>query len=416
MPAIRLFGYNLIMAMLGIPIAIFTVWQSIRRQGGRVFAGQRIGFLVPEFDQACTPVWAHAASVGEAKAILPLISRLLERNPGLSCVITTTTPEAALIVAGKHPQIRHCYCPIDWPMAIGRFIDRMGPRLVIIVETEIWPNLYRRVARANVPLLIVNGRLSAKTMRQGKLIQALLADSLAHVDAILARSAADADNFIKLGADATRIEITGNIKLGARRGSAVQSPPALNQRRYCLAISTHQPEESLLAQTLLQLPEETLLVIVPRHPQRATAIADTLTALGVAFTIRSKGELPLAGRSVYLADTTGEVEALISGADFVFVGGSLTKSVGGHNLLEPAVWHRAIVSGPNLYNFDEESALLLAHDALTIVRNGEQLTDAFRQLSSDKAARDRQGAAAGEAIASCHSTLQRYVEKIEAWL
>jgi 3-deoxy-D-manno-octulosonic-acid transferase len=408
--------YNLTLILLALPIAAFTLWQAVKRRGGGRFILQRIlvhRAIAPMDEQ---PLWVHAASIGEVKAMLPVLDELLLGPDIKHCLLTTNTPEAARLVEKHgHIAIRHRYCPIDWPFLTAWFVNRINPRAVLIAETEIWPNLYRAIGNHLAPLIIVNGRLSAKTLDQPGAIRQLLGDALTHVDQILARAQTDVEGFEQLGVAAANITLCGNIKLAARRRADTQALAELADRRYCLAVSTHAPEERLLAQTLLQLPEPALMVIVPRHPQRSADIQSELAALGVAFAVRSKAEPPVAGRSIYLADTVGEVEALISAASFVYVGGSLAP-IGGHNVLEPAAWGKAVISGPALHNFTEEAELLQSFDALLLVQDESELTRCFRRLYDSGALQMQYGNAARLAIDSCHSTLARYVEELNKTL
>ncbi len=404
--------YNLTLIILALPIAIFTAWQAVRRKGGMRFFCQRL-LVHRAIDSSGTrPLWAHAASIGEVKAVLPLLEQLLQRGDISQCLLTTNTPEAARLVEGRHhAQIRHRYCPIDWPVFTRYFIARIDPCALVIAETEIWPNLYRAADRRNLPLVIVNGRLSPRTLDQPAPVRKLIADTLHCVDRILARSEADIQGFLQLGVAREKIKLCGNIKLAASRGADTKPLPELLNREYCLAVSTHEPEEILLANALSGLPAKSLLVIVPRHPQRSAAIQRELRAAGFAIAVRSQAQPPLAERSIYLADTVGEVEALICGASLVFVGGSLAP-VGGHNLLEPAAWAKPVISGPQLHNFSEEALLLDSFQALQRVQDQSELTACFKELNASAQLRSHWGEAAGRAIDSCHSTLALYVTEL----
>jgi len=414
MVRLRLILYNLALLLLALPIAGFTLWQAFKRRGGVRFVLQRLFAYRAIEPTPEPPLWVHAASIGEVKAMLPLLEHLLRSSSATHCVLTTNTPEAARLVE-KHrlSNIRYCYCPIDWPWLTGRFVDRVGPRALLVAETEIWPNLYHAASRLEAPLIIVNGRLSARTLNQPTAIRHLLGDALSRVDRILARAQTDVEGFTQLGVDAEKIVLCGNIKLAAICDSNAHPLPELAGREYCLAVSTHAPEEGMLAQALLRLPKQALMVIVPRHPQRSADIVSELTALGIGVAVRSKAQQPLAGRSVYLADTIGEVESLIVAASFVYVGGSLAP-VGGHNLLEPAAWGKAVLSGAHLHNFTEEAELLNSFNALQLVHNQKELDEQFFRFHDSASLRAQYGDAARLAVDSCDDTLARYVDELNS--
>lgn len=350
-----LFRYRLLLRVLAPLIIAFNAWQAIRAGEARLFL-QRLGLKLPQRNDA--PLWLHAASVGELIAAQPLINSLRERFPDIPIVVTTITPTGAQMAKQRLPtNVEHIYLPMDWPGATARFLHAIKPRAALIMETELWPNLFANITRQNIPLIIVNGRLSTRSRDAANWIKQLYAVTLKNVDAILARSTDDADAYIKLGAPAEKIRTLGNIKFAHSDASQV-SPIDLG-RPYVLAASTHDNEEQQLALLWQQMGKQTqgrLLVIAPRHPQRRSDILKQLTEHHIA--VRSRNDDITTDTQIYLADTLGELENFMAGADCIFMGGSLIPH-GGQNILEPARLGKPIVFGPHMANFAEETQLLL---------------------------------------------------------
>ncbi len=369
--------YNVLLWTLSLPLSLFTVGQALRRGGWR-YAAQRLGWGYPRFTQR--PIWLHAASVGEIIAALPLIEALRTRLPHIAMLVTTATASSAAVAAARLPDgIAHAYLPLDFRSAVRRFLRATQPRCAMIMETELWPNLYQCCAVAGIPLVLVNGRLSARTLRAGAWMRAVYHATLAHVDAVLARSETDRAAFVELGTPAERVTVIGNIKFAA--GAINQDMTPINLGRpYVLAASTHPDEELQLARLWQTLAHGNhLLVIAPRHPQRANTILQQLAAVPLKIAVRSRGDGITSQTEAYLADTLGELPALIGGAMLVFVGGSLVP-VGGHNILEPARAGKAILFGPHMRNFFDEARALLHADAALQVQDAAQLGERIARL------------------------------------
>jgi 3-deoxy-D-manno-octulosonic-acid transferase len=281
------------------------------------------------------------------------------------------------------------------------------------METELWPLLYRQCHRRHIPVTIINGRLSVKTLDSHPWIKARYAEALRCVDHVWCKSQNDLQSFIHLGMQAERCEVLGNLKF-ARTFSADVGPIAeLQQRRYLLAASTHHDEELRLARIWKNIkPGDMLLVIAPRHPQRAAAILQQLKDLSVSVAQRSRGEAVDDRTDIYLTDTIGELPVLISGADLVVMGGSLIAH-GGHNLLEPASFGKAIVVGPHMENFVEETELLLSHGACIQVQSEDELVDRIQQLLAAENERQKLGERARRLMTEQSATASLYLDKID---
>lgn len=379
------------------------------REGHRyqddLYAMQRRGLRHPRFIDH--PVWFHAASVGEVNALLPLIEALHREQPKLPLLLTSNTASSGALARDKLPAgVVHAYLPMDWPEAMQHFLAHCQPRLGVFMETELWPNLYQLCGEGGTPLLIINGRLSQKTLKAPGWLRQLYRDCLQGCTQILTRNEEDKENFIKLGASAEQCQVIGNIKF-ATTNSEPPAPIELG-RDYVVAASTRDDEERLIVEAWQQARRDELLVIVPRHPQRLAAILNDLTPCKLNIAVRSRGEQPEATTQLYIADTFGELRGWMAGARLVFMGGSLVAK-GGHNILEPAALSKAMISGPHMENFSDECRLLLDAKGMVQIASVEELGEAFSELLSDDARRDALGEKAQNILAQQGDVLERYL-------
>jgi 3-deoxy-D-manno-octulosonic-acid transferase len=334
-------------------------------------------------------VWLHAASVGEAMSALPLIVQLRAAHPEIGLLLTTGTVTSASLLASRLPDgVLHQFVPVDLPRAIDRFLDHWRPDLVLWLESELWPNLLRRTARRGVPLILVNGRLSAASHARWRFARPLVRALLGSFALLLAQSEADA---ARLGDLAGRsVRCLGNLKragapLPADDASLVQLRDQLGGRGLWLAASTHPGEEAIAAAVHRRVAAAhpgLVTVIVPRHPARGPAIQAELVAAGLAVARRAGGDALPASSGVYLADTLGELGLWYRLASIVFIGGSLVPH-GGQNPLEPARLGCALVYGPAMTNFADIAAELAAAGAAEIVPDADALGSAIARLLAD---------------------------------
>jgi 3-deoxy-D-manno-octulosonic-acid transferase len=286
----------------------------------------------------------------------------------------------------------------------------LDPRIALIVETEVWPNLFHRCRRAGVPLLIVNARLSRRTIGANRWVRRHYRAALGAVTAILARSEHDRDRFIELGAEAKNAEVIGNLKFAqpipdARRDRPLPMP-------YVLAASTHADEETRLVRAWLGLTaQRPLLVLAPRHPRRMAEIVKELERFKVQFAVRSLGDEVTAQTQVYLADTVGELQWFIAHAELVYMGGSLAD-VGGHNVLEPARAAKAQIFGPHMQNFAEEARLLQERGAAIQVRDDLELRTTLARLLVAPQRRVAMGERARDLVNQHHGVAVLYADAI----
>lgn len=349
-----------------VPFAFARLlWRSRREPEYRRRWHERLGFTR---NLPTGGLWMHAVSVGEVNAAMPLINELLTRYPHLPLTVTTTTPTGSSQLR-RHlgDRVGHCYLPYDTPAAVCRFLDRLQPHAGVVMETELWPNLLAAASARGIPVVLANARLSERSARGYRRWPALTAHTLSRLAHVGAQTAADASRLQTLGLPATRTTVTGNIKFDAQ--PADPSPGlALRQRLgedrpVWLAASTHAGEEGVILSAHRALREhhpQAVLILAPRHPQRFDEVAQLCQKQGWATRRRSADDQT--GCAVYVADTLGELPALMAAADVVFVGGSLTP-VGGHNPIEPAQQGKPILFGPHMHNFAEVRTQVLAAGA-----------------------------------------------------
>lgn len=414
--------YTVLLYLLTPFVLLRLLWRSRELADYRRRIGERFGF-VPKPPQP-VEVWVHAVSVGESLAALPLIRALIERHGQGRVLVTTTTPTGSARVReslGDH--VVHVYAPYDLPDVIARFVGRMRPRRVVVMETELWPNLFRALARRRIPLLIANARLSPRSFRGYGRVRGFAAATLADCTHIAAQSDTDAQRFRELGAPPARVSTMGNIKFDqavpeVQVAAGVALRERLGAQRWAwIAASTHEGEEEIVLaahRQLLQSSPEALLILVPRHPQRFDSVAKLIEKTGLALLRRSQLETASDPRiaSVLLGDSMGEMFMYFAAADVAFVGGSLV-TVGGHNVLEPAQIGKPVLFGPHMHNF------VAARDLLLDAGGGQQtdadgLVAALTALLDDGARRSAMGAAAQAAVVANRGARDRLLALIEA--
>lgn len=367
-------------------------------------------------------IWLHAVSLGEMSAAAALVRALRARHPDIPVVLSTATPtgrQRALDLFGGDVDVR--FLPYDTPGSVRRFLARIRPRLAVIMETELWPNLLNECRSRAVPVVFASARLAEKSVSHYRRLGRLIRDALAGTT-VAAQSAQDAERFIAIGADRARTLVTGNVKFDMQLGDAVIEQgralrgAVLGARPVWVAGSTHDGEEDQIvsAHAALDLPGA-VLVLVPRHPQRFEAVAGMLARRGVEFDRRSAG-MPLRPQAgVLLVDGMGELAAFYAAADAAFVGGSLVP-IGGHNLLEPAALGVPVITGPYTSNNKDVARLLVERGGALMVADSKELALTLRRLFADPAARERMGTAAREFVESQRGSVARLVDLIEPLL
>lgn len=396
------------------------LWRGRHEHGIWRGFDERFGFGVP----LAAPVWLHAASVGEVQAAAILVAALRQRDGHLPLLVTTTTAaglaRARALFEPSGIAVR--YVPLDLPGAVRRFVRRARPRLAIILETEIWPNLFAACAASRVPLVMASARLSERSARRYRWLGSALRRSLAAIVQVAAQTPADARRFAQLGVPAARISITGNLKADLSVSDAVAAnglrlrAQLAPQRPVWVAGSTHEIEEQQVLdahRALRQTHPEALLVLVPRHPRRFEAVAEWLRLERVAFARQSRADPVTNGTQVLLVDAMGLLLDFYAAGDVAFVGGSLVR-VGGHNLLEPAALARPILTGPDHANARDVLQLLRAAQGARVVRNAAELGGAVAELLSNAELRARMGANALQVVEAGRGSCARLVALLAA--
>jgi 3-deoxy-D-manno-octulosonic-acid transferase len=397
----------------------FLQWRLKRGKENPARLGERYG----EASQPRPPgplIWLHGASVGEMLAVIPLIERLRAKN--FAVLMTSGTVTSAALAEQRLPAgAVHQFVPLDAPQFVGRFLDHWRPDLALFVESDLWPNLILTCAEREIPMILVNGRVSERSFKRWRFLPHAIAALLARFDLCLAQSSSDAQRYGQLGAP--RISNIGNLKLD------VPAPPAdaptlskmtgiVLTRSVIAAASTHPGEEDeiIAAHQRLRAKHPTLLTIIaPRHPERGPGIAEAAKGAGLSVALRSHGDLPKTGIDVFIADTLGELGLIYRLAPIVFMGGSLA-SRGGQNPIEAIRLGAAIVHGPHVWNFAEIYASLDAAHGAQLVADQEALTNCLGAWLVNPTARKAVAEAATATIEKLGGALDRTLAAIEPYL
>lgn len=414
--------YSLILYLL-TPFALLRlVWRGLRARGYWRRWGERFGFV--PVNRGAAPIWVHAVSVGEVQAAAPLLRALLKRYPQVPLLVTTTTPTGSEQLHSLFEgSIQHVYMAYDLPDAVARFLNRTRPRLALVMETEIWPNLYRACARRGIPVLLVNARLSARSAAGYGRLRGLTATTLECLHGIAAQSRADADRLIGLGAPPERVRVTGSIKFDMKVPASLTEQAAVLRRDWGLqrpvwiAASTHESEDEMALDAHRGVRErfpDALLVLVPRHPERFARVAALCRDQGWQTVLRSSGEPTPADAEVFVGDSMGELLLFFGAADVAFIGGSLIPH-GGHNPLEASAQRVPVLFGPHMFNFEQIATLLLEAGAAREVGDSGQLADSVAHWLADPAARitaGERGAAVVEANKGARNAVLAMVAEV----
>ena len=422
--AIR-FLYSLVL-YLSVPLVLLKL--LLRGCGNRAYLEripERFG-CVAEPKSGLPVIWVHAVSVGEVQASGALVKRLLRSYPGCRVLLTTITPTGAAQVEKLFSgSVEHRYLPYDLPHGINLFLRRIKPRLLVILETEIWPNLLHCCSRRGVPAVLVNGRLSATSYRGYLRLRRFTASTVRLLDHIAARSAEDAGRFLALGADPAAVSIAGDLKFddemppetSAQAQSLRRSLAA--GRPVWIAASTHEGEEDKVLDAFRGVREslaDCLLIIAPRHPERFDRVYDLCRRRGLEVSRRSDAAGAVRrDTDVYLLDTLGELPLFYACADAAFVGGSLVPA-GGHNVLEAARLGVPLVSGAHTGNFAEIIGLFKAADAIMTVNDATQLAAAVTRLLTDAELGRARGERGQRLVQEHRGALNSVMEILEGYL
>lgn len=416
-------GVYSLLLYAAVPLVLLRLYRlGARHPGYRQRWRQRFGF-VPAV--AGRPVWIHAVSVGEVQAAATLIKRLRQRLPDAGILVTTMTPTGADAVQRSFgAAVAHVYLPYDLPDAVARFLDRVRPRVLVLMETELWPNLVEACRRRSLPVILANGRLSARSAASYRPLGRLIADMLRSISTIAAQTQADADRFIGLGAMPARVVVTGSVKFDmdlpadiVTRGEAARGLLGPS-RSVLMAASTHAGEEEIVLDAFRKVRErieDALLVLVPRHPERAQRLQLLCVQHGCTVVRRTDNPGSTENVDVFLLDTLGELTVFYAASDVAFIGGSLIP-VGGHNPLEAAAVGIPILLGPHTFNFSAIDQLLQTAGAARRVNNAEELATVAADLLIDPELRMRMGDAGRQVVEANRGAANQLTSLLEAVL
>lgn len=421
------FLYSMLLTLMLPVILARLLWRSLRQRGYRENIAERFGSYRQAPLRGC--IWIHAVSVGETRATEPLIRKLMALYPARPILLTSMTPTGrATAVELFGDSLTSAYLPYDLGSLHGRLIDRFEPAVLLVMETEIWPNLLHVCKTRSVPALIVNARLSERSARgymRFSPVRSLVHQALKEVSVVAAQSSADAERFRALGAP--RIAVTGNIKFDLTLNVDLVTMgrgwrTGLANRQVLLCASTREGEEALLLAAYREVFEVTerntvLLVIVPRHPQRFDEVAGAVAEAGLSVVRRSESisDAAINAADALLGDSMGEMAAYLAFADIVIVAGSFLP-LGGHNLIEACAAGKPVIMGPSTFNFSEAARLAEDQGAMAKVNDAVEAVRTAKRLLQDVAARKAMSDAGLKLVAANRGATDRTVALVQAAL
>lgn len=420
------FFYNLALLAAVVAGAPWWLWRMATTQKYREGLGERLGRVPGRLrSRKEMPVlWLHAVSVGEVLAVSRLVQEIAAAFPGYQLLISTTTRTGQALARERFGADRVFYCPLDLPWAVRAYLNALRPRMLILAETEFWPNLLNGCFRREIPVVVVNARISDRSWPRYQMLRRLWKPILGKISRVLAQSAADAKRLISLGCRPARVSVSGNLKFDVRVAQDAEAATLLKTLgaglRFVVAGSTLEGEEAALLEAwprLLTADPNLVLILAPRHPERFGSVAGLLDSAAIPWIRRSewKGKEPaaiakLGPGQIVLLDTIGELASIYSLAAVAFVGGSLVPA-GGHNPLEPAQFGVPIVIGPNYANFRAITEELRAHDAIRLA-NREQLSELLLELLTSQGEAQAMGRCARQVFEHQAGATARSVEAI----
>ena len=410
-----LLGYMLLPVML-----LRLLIKSIKNYQYRQRVGERFGFIV----NAPVPIiWVHCVSVGEFRAATVLIDELINDYPDHRLLVTTTTPTGSAAVIEHYQQrVLHFYFPFDIPFIVNRYIKKINPSICILLETEIWPNLIRSLNKKHIPVILVNARLSQRSLiKYKRFAKKLSKQTLNQLTLIATQNHNSSNRFTELGALPGKVVTTGNIKfdqkLTPNKGISKQIRAFSFKRSVIVFASTHKGEESLIIKSYLKFKDSlagTLLVVIPRHPERFDDVYKLAKKNKLSIVKRSSNQ-PNAEAEMMIGDSMGEMMSYFDVCDIAYIGGSLNNT-GGHNMLEPAILSKPIIFGPNVFNFAEISSTLISSKGAIQIKNADELFEVIIRLTENKNERQELGHNAYKFFSQQQGATKRISQQIKTLL
>ncbi|WP_060983199.1 lipid IV(A) 3-deoxy-D-manno-octulosonic acid transferase [Vibrio splendidus] len=412
--------YTLILS-LASPLLLYGLYKS---KPGKPNFGRRWKehFGITPQTQGKSPIWIHAVSVGESIAAMPIIKQLKLRDPNQAIIVTTTTSTGAEQLEKLGDLVEHRYMPIDFSWCVRGFLKTVQPKQMLIMETELWPNTLHCVAKAGIPISVLNARLSERSCQRYAKFQSVFTLLAKNLSQVLCQYPSDAERFVRLGLDKASVHVTGSIKFDIEVSSEqIEKGRALREqvgfeRDVWIAASTHQGEDEIVLDAHRQLLKDNpraLLMIVPRHPERFNQVSELAQEHGFNTITRTSQQPITPEVEVYIADTMGEMLVLLGGADVCFMGGSLVgDKVGGHNLLEPAALQLPLLNGPSYFNFGEITDKLLEANAVVICQDSQDIAGQLQQLCKQSELRKTKGLAAYQVVEQNRGALDNTLQHI----
>ena len=417
--------YSIALGVFFIGLAPAVLAQMLLRGKYRTGIGERFGSVAP-WGNAEAPIWLHAVSVGEVIASAPLARAMQARRPEIPLLLSTTTETGRAVAEQRVSAARFVYFPLDFGWVVRRAVSRLQPRLVLLTETELWPNFLAACAGRGIPVVVINGRLSPRSFPRYRVVRWWFGTVLRHVRLFCMQSAQDAERIIALGAPAERVRVTGNLKYDfhgldqAVDGAAIRRTLGLaDGRRLVVAGSTHRGEEEAVLEAFGKAAEsrpDLCLLLAPRHPERLDEVERLVTRAGLSCVRRSRAaENPPQDGGTILVDTMGELGRLYAAASVVFIGGSLIPH-GGQNILEPASHGLPVIHGPHMANFSEMRDRFQEAGAAVQVKDAASLLRAMERLLDDPAEAERMGRAGQDVVAAQRGATERTADLVDALL
>jgi 3-deoxy-D-manno-octulosonic-acid transferase len=412
--------YSLLFYIATPFILLRLFWRSWRLPGYRERIPERFGyFTAPKIRGG---LWVHAVSLGEVNAALPLIKAFQQKHPDMPLTITTLTVSGSQRVRELFgDKVFHVYLPYDLPGAVTRFLKKLQPQWLVLIETELWPNVLYQCQQQHIPVILANARLSERSAKGYSKIASLTRAMLQGMQIIAVQTEAEAKRFIALGARENAVKVTGSVKFDLELPADLRERATILRQQWgqnrpiWIAASTHDGEEELILKAFTQLRlsiPDSLLVLVPRHPDRFAKVAALCRQQNFNIVLRSEGQACGIDTNIFVGDTLGELLLFYAASDVAFVGGSLIP-IGGHNVLEPAALAIPIITGIYTFNFDEITNELQAVGAVFRVEGSEQLASTVLHLLQNTALRQESGQQGRNMMSRNRGSLERQLNLLE---